>query len=308
MRTLSGAVVAVATWLLLAAPPAHADHVIQRPTAEASSSYTCPMRCEGPKTYDTPGTCPVCGMHLKLVSTRPYRVDVTRAGTSLRAGEETTLRITIRDPEDAPVRSLEIVHEKPLHLLITSADLAWFAHEHPERMPDGTFELRMTFPAPGRYTLFHDFTPERVGMQVVAVELTVPGEPPRAVALTPDHDRPKTVDGYTARFSPTPPLAALRNSAITISLARDGTPVTDLEPFLGETGHLIIVSEDSVHFVHSHPVATPGSAPGRGPDVTFLAQCPAPGLYKSWAQFQRGGRIITVPFTFRVQPAGAPPG
>jgi len=26
--------------------------------------YYCPMRCEGDKTYDKPGDCPVCGMHL----------------------------------------------------------------------------------------------------------------------------------------------------------------------------------------------------------------------------------------------------
>ncbi len=26
--------------------------------------YDCPMRCEGDKTYDKPGNCPVCGMHL----------------------------------------------------------------------------------------------------------------------------------------------------------------------------------------------------------------------------------------------------
>lgn len=29
--------------------------------------YYCPMHCEGDKTYDQPGNCPVCGM--KLVST-----------------------------------------------------------------------------------------------------------------------------------------------------------------------------------------------------------------------------------------------
>ena len=27
--------------------------------------YECPMHCEGDKTYDEPGDCPVCGMHLK---------------------------------------------------------------------------------------------------------------------------------------------------------------------------------------------------------------------------------------------------
>ena len=29
--------------------------------------YQCPMKDEGDKTYDHPGTCPVCGMELKKV-------------------------------------------------------------------------------------------------------------------------------------------------------------------------------------------------------------------------------------------------
>jgi len=29
-----------------------------------NGKYYCPMRCEGDKTYETPGDCPVCGMHL----------------------------------------------------------------------------------------------------------------------------------------------------------------------------------------------------------------------------------------------------
>lgn len=33
-------------------------------TAENSGEFYCPMHCEGDKTYDKPGDCPVCGMHL----------------------------------------------------------------------------------------------------------------------------------------------------------------------------------------------------------------------------------------------------
>ena len=31
---------------------------------EKSKKYYCPMKCEGDKTYDEPGDCPVCNMHL----------------------------------------------------------------------------------------------------------------------------------------------------------------------------------------------------------------------------------------------------
>ncbi|MEB2781731.1 SCO family protein [Algoriphagus sp. C2-6-M1] len=36
--------------------------------ADTSDQYFCPMKCEGHKTYDHPGTCPVCKMDLIKVS------------------------------------------------------------------------------------------------------------------------------------------------------------------------------------------------------------------------------------------------
>ena len=34
-------------------------------TEMAAATYACPMDCENGKTYEQPGTCPVCGMDLK---------------------------------------------------------------------------------------------------------------------------------------------------------------------------------------------------------------------------------------------------
>lgn len=33
----------------------------------ANAMYQCPMKCEGEKMYDKPGSCPVCNMDLKQV-------------------------------------------------------------------------------------------------------------------------------------------------------------------------------------------------------------------------------------------------
>ncbi|HYQ57533.1 MAG TPA: copper-translocating P-type ATPase [Draconibacterium sp.] len=38
-----------------------------------SDKYYCPMHCEGEKTYDSPGDCPVCGMHLKKVESKQVK-------------------------------------------------------------------------------------------------------------------------------------------------------------------------------------------------------------------------------------------
>lgn len=40
----------------------HAFHA--ESASENGNKYYCPMHCEGDKTYDKPGNCPVCGMHL----------------------------------------------------------------------------------------------------------------------------------------------------------------------------------------------------------------------------------------------------
>lgn len=34
---------------------------------QKAAVYQCPMKDEGDKTYDKPGTCPKCGMDLKKV-------------------------------------------------------------------------------------------------------------------------------------------------------------------------------------------------------------------------------------------------
>jgi P-type Cu+ transporter len=41
------------------------EKVKEPKTTNEGAVYVCPMHCEGDKTYDKPGDCPVCGMHLK---------------------------------------------------------------------------------------------------------------------------------------------------------------------------------------------------------------------------------------------------
>ncbi|MCB9360095.1 MAG: copper-translocating P-type ATPase [Flavobacteriales bacterium] len=53
----------------------HHEHEKDKP-ANGNGVYYCPMHCEGEKTYNKPGDCPVCGMHLveqpKAVSGQQY--------------------------------------------------------------------------------------------------------------------------------------------------------------------------------------------------------------------------------------------
>lgn len=271
----------------------------------APATYFCPMHCEGDRTYDKPGECPVCHMKLKKQTSEQFMVEVTPRGGRIEAGKPVELLFTLRDPRGAPVKEVEIVHEMPLHLLMVSKDLSWYAHEHPALRPDGTFDLTWTFPAGGEYTLFHDFTPRDVGMQVVPVKLTVEGTPARTIPLTVDSAAPKTVDGYTVTLDTAGPVKTGSTTRFAYTVVKDAKPVSDLVPYLGAMGHLVIIKEDLAEFVHSHPHeggggASPAGARKGGPRVDFEAQFRSPGLYKGWAQFKHGDRVITVPFTFNV--------
>ena len=274
---------------------------------DSTELYACPMKCLGGSTTPVAGLCSVCGMRLHRLSGRSYVVAVEAVGADgaaapkIETGKEVTLRFKLAAPDGGTVKDLEVVHEKLIHLLMVSADLAWFGHEHPEAAADGSFTLRTTFPHGGSYTLFHDFTSKRDGMQVVPVELAVAGEAPAPVALAPDADGARVVEGCTVKLVAPAPLRSLFNLSLKVRVEQDGQPVTDLEPFLGALGHLIVISEDRRRFVHSHPLgAPPKVGKPAGPEVTFGALFPAPGRYKAWVQLQRKGRVLTAPFVFDV--------
>ncbi|MCB9256782.1 MAG: copper-translocating P-type ATPase [Chitinophagales bacterium] len=42
----------------------HDKHIKPKEVKNGNGTYYCPMHCEGEKTYNKPGDCPVCGMHL----------------------------------------------------------------------------------------------------------------------------------------------------------------------------------------------------------------------------------------------------
>jgi hypothetical protein len=274
----------------------------------APAVYFCPMHCEEAKTYDKPGKCPVCLMNLKKLTDDKYKVEIDPVPPAkIEAGKPVTLKFMLMDPTGLALKRVEIVHEKPLHLLMVNSDLSWYAHEHPELQPDGTFLFTWTFPAPGEYTLFNDFTPADVGMQVVPVKITVTGAAalPAAAPLKVDSGAPKSIDGYTITLDTGGPIKANAATHLVYTISCVGQPVTDLTPYLGAMGHLVIISQDLTEFVHSHPHehGAAASVPSRkgGPKVEFEAHFAKPGLYKAWAQFEHRGKVVTVPFVIEVE-------
>ncbi len=229
-----------------------------------------------------------------LVSERGYTLEPVDAS----AGE---FAFRIAGPDGRPVTRYEVAHDKQMHLIVARRDLSGFRHVHPELGPDGTWRVDTPLTGPGQWRAFADFTPTGGEPLTLGVDVTVPGELTERPLPAPATST--TVDGYTVTLTGAPQPG--RTSSLTLTISRDGQPVTDLEPYLGAYGHLVALRRGDLAYLHVHPDGTPGDGRTRpGPAVTFLAEVPSAGSYRLYLDFQHGGRVHTAEFT--VVPGAAP--
>ncbi len=269
---------------------------------DADDAYWCPMHPD--LRSATAGKCPLCGMpFVPMPAPRigEYRMDVAATAGARGAGAS-KLRVTLRDPETGkPVPAFATVHDRLLHLFIIDRTLAYFAHVHPEPAGEGVFEIDHPL-RPGAYVVIADFLPLSGPSQTVQRAIVTPGY--RGPLFPPSPDlrselaADKTVAGLRVRLEATG-LTAGKEAVLRLTLAdaSTGAPVSDLEPFLGAAGHMLVVNADLTEANHAHPE----EQASRGPSVSFHPRMPAAGFYKLWVQFQRRGRVITVPFVVSVQ-------
>lgn len=207
------------------------------------------------------------------------------------------IRLTITNNGE-PINDFEINHEKLLHLIVVSKDLSYFTHIHPEYKGDGIFEIANEFPAGGEYRVIADFTPKNGSSTSKKAWVTVEGEEIQPETVTVDEILVKTVDGMNVELSVGPELAVGADQTLKFTLLEDGThlPISDLEPYLGSVGHVVVLSEDGERYLHVHALEGQGS----GPEALFETEFPESGVYKIWGQFQRNGKVVTVPFIVEV--------
>ncbi len=276
------------------------------------TGYICPMH---PDVIEAaPGTCPRCGMALVAgnpLGTANYHLHVETVPKVVKAGQKTRFRFHVEDPVTRKkVTDFAIVHDRPYHLFVLSRDTTVFMHEHPTREADGVFALEVTLPREGHYVLISDFFPTGGSGQVLTTPVVTAGFDGDVMSqiptLTPDASWTRRAAGVDVdlRIAQSA-LVASEDIDLPFHFARAGTgePVEDLERYLGAFAHALIVNEELTEYIHAHPEETlegTDITSGGGPDVVFHTLFPKAGRYKAWIQFQRGGRLSTVSFTFRV--------
>ncbi|MFJ9029466.1 hypothetical protein ACIRQP_13250 [Streptomyces sp. NPDC102274] len=220
------------------------------------------------------------------------------------AGASTVLSFSVKDESGRKVTAYQREHDKELHFIIASRDLTVYRHLHPTRVADGTWSVRATLPAAGGYRAFADFKPAKKDAAGVTLgaDLAVSGtsEP----AALPAAGNTAEVDGYQVALDGA--LTPGKANELKLTVAKNGKPVTNLQPYLGAYGHLVALRAGDLAYLHVHPNGEPGDGVTKpGPDVSFTATAPSSGAYRLFLDFQHQGKVRTAAFTVDVPAAGA---
>ena len=233
-------------------------------------------------------------------------------------------------------------HGHLMHLfLIRLPGMDQFFHLHPEEVSADVFSQPLPTAAPGQYAIFADIVREAGFPDTMTAAISLPdaakGWP--SSSLRGDDSAASAPAVSTV---PADAIAALQNGGRAEWLSqqlrakesvllrfrvedKDGLPTTDLEPYMGMAGHLVIVRRDLSVFAHVHPA---GSVPmaalallgqtsnaAAGPmqymhhaervpaEISFPYGFPQPGDYRLFLQVKRVGQVQTAVFDVNVAPS-----
>jgi hypothetical protein len=247
-----------------------------------------------------PGFCPRCGMKLVLgiPEAIEYPVQIIPSPRVLKAGVETQLDFRVREPKTGKiVRDFELVHDRIFHLFVVSQDTSYFAHEHPEQMPDGSFRFKLKFPKSGAYRLLCDFYPKSATPQLIPNTLIVAGDgfrlAPAALKASVDPVQSENLHAELV-MEPADPIAGQKTMLFFRLTPNDG-----IEQYLSAWGHMMAASWDLIDMIHTHPIYV--TDPEGYKQVQFNVIFPREGVYRLWVQFQRKGVVNTVAFNVPVK-------
>lgn len=230
-------------------------------------------------------------------------------GGPVLPGQPTRLEMAILDPHGNPVREFDLEHEKPMHMIVVSADLETFAHLHPNLTTRGEFSLDLNQPTAdpdnrdaeraiakaGPHLVFAEVKPRGQKVQGLALDLEASGQA-APVKLQPD----LTGSGQVTRYFGADGQPGEQGAPYRVSFELDDMrghgmihltfhlekavgdgyqPVQEAENWLGMPGHAIMIGADgaeaadrSFNHLHSghHGHHAQPLLEGAGPDFPFM--------------------------------------
>jgi hypothetical protein len=169
-----------------------------------------------------------------------------------------------------------------------------FRQQHLEPQWDGSFAADLALGDAGLYMAFAEFVAAS-GWPQVAQQVFTTGSPLGERPGDPV-DEPHVSNGIRAAMDASGVKSGGKSRLrFDVSDEASGTPVTDLEGYLGAPAHLFVVSADLTEAQHLIPDEGHG-----GPRLSFSPIFPRSGRYKLWLEMRRADRVATVPFVIDV--------
>ena len=187
--------------------------------------------------------------------------------TTFAAGRSHPYVFRILAPDGSVLRTYDVEHERRLHLVVVGREPdAPFLHLHPRQRADGAWAVRLRLPAAGSYRAFADFTTggER---RTLALDLAATDGPPPAGSWD---------SAYVVRLRH-------HGDRLVFDVRDDRGPV-DTQRYLGAGGHLVVLREGDLAYIHAH---------AEEDELAFDVPFPSEGRYRLYLQFKVGGHLET---------------
>ena len=220
-------------------------------------------------------------------------------------GEQDELGFTILDDAGEPLRDFETSHEKKLHLIVVRTDGSQYRHVHPVLdRASGTWTTPWEWSAAGTYRVYADFAPAvEGGPDKVTLTRTVDVAGELSPAPAADVKTTDYADGFEVTVDGR--LIAGSASELTLTVRRDGEPVSELQPYLGAFGHLVALRDGDLAYLHVHAQGDEPKPGGTaGPEISFAAEAPTAGKYLLYFDFQVDGQVHTAEFVVDAAQSG----
>ncbi|MGX7828668.1 hypothetical protein ACTG9Q_26590 [Actinokineospora sp. 24-640] len=218
-------------------------------------------------------------------------------------GADLPVAFRIVGPDGEAVTDFQPNQTKKVHFFVVRDDMFVFGHVHPELSGD-TWRTAVDLPDGGAYRMFAEFIPfdsaDPAHPIVLGLPFAIPGDT-ALNALPAPAESADTGTGYTVtRLDGTKELPVRRPTVLRLAI-RDaaGTPVRQVAPHLGASGHMTGFHTLLLSATHLHPVE-PAGTPLIDGELTFRAAFAERGEYRLFLEFNVGGTVHTAAMTVMV--------
>jgi hypothetical protein len=218
---------------------------------------------------------------------------------------ESELRFSFYDGSTGLVVDDFVPHHQALvHTVCIETTTQVLFHLHPARVAPGMYTLDRTLLTPGRYTCIHEAERVASGPQIVQSVVEIPGTS-STVQSFGALNSPIPIGDLTARVTAAGPLTSGAPVSFDVQFRTAAGQSTEITPWLGMRGHLIVQQASGGVYGHVHAVGPMDEQffpiPQPGGKVSFVYAFPRPGRYHLWFQVLIDAQVHTVPVVVAVE-------